>query len=111
MIEHYFPQPLLQQPWVMRLGWTLIHFIWQGTAIAVLTAMALSLAGRRVSARGRYAVLCGGLCLMIVAPWITCAVLATAPAEQLAPPGWRLPSAGCGWSGHGSRVWCCFRRG
>ena len=26
------------QPWVERLGWTLVHFLWQGLAIAALYA-------------------------------------------------------------------------
>ena len=24
------------QPWVERLGWTLVHFLWQGLAIAIV---------------------------------------------------------------------------
>ena len=31
-------QVLSSQPWVERLGWTLIHFLWQGLSIAVLYA-------------------------------------------------------------------------
>ena len=31
-------QMLSSQPWVERLGWTLVHFLWQGLAIAVLYA-------------------------------------------------------------------------
>ena len=29
-------QILSSQPWVERLGWTLVHFLWQGLAIAVI---------------------------------------------------------------------------
>ena len=31
-------QILSSQPWVERLGWTLVHFLWQGLAIAALYA-------------------------------------------------------------------------
>ena len=31
-------QILSSQPWVERLGWTLVHFLWQGLSIAVLYA-------------------------------------------------------------------------
>ena len=34
---------LLNEPWVARLGWTLVHFLWQGTVIAVLLAAARGL--------------------------------------------------------------------
>ena len=33
-------QILSSQPWVERLGWTLVHFLWQGLSIAVLYAAA-----------------------------------------------------------------------
>ena len=33
-------QFLSSQPWVERLGWTLVHFLWQGAAIAALYAAA-----------------------------------------------------------------------
>ena len=46
---------LLNQPWTERLGWTLLHFLWQGILVAALYAFARALAGRRLSARGRYA--------------------------------------------------------
>jgi len=34
--------------WTAVLGWTLIHFLWQGTAIALALAMALAVLPRRV---------------------------------------------------------------
>ncbi len=33
-------QMLSSQPWVERLGWTLVHFLWQGLSIAFLYAAA-----------------------------------------------------------------------
>lgn len=37
--------------WVQKLGWTLLHFLWQGTAIAAVYATVRSLPARSLSAR------------------------------------------------------------
>jgi bla regulator protein blaR1 len=50
------------------LGWTLLHFLWQGTAVAALAAVAMTLC-RRASAR--YALAVGALVLMLAAPVAT----------------------------------------
>ena len=39
------PRFLLATTWVERLGWTLLHFLWQGVLIAKLFAAARGLAG------------------------------------------------------------------
>ena len=62
---------LLNQPWTERLGWTLLHFLWQGILVAAFYALARALAGSRISARGRYAIACGALLAMTVAPAFT----------------------------------------
>ncbi|HLY18610.1 MAG TPA: hypothetical protein VKR61_15365 [Bryobacteraceae bacterium] len=62
---------LLNQPWTERLGWTLLHFLWQGLLVAALYALARALAGGRISARGRYAIACASLLAMTVAPALT----------------------------------------
>ena len=62
---------LLNQPWTERLGWTLLHFLWQGILAAALYALARALAGGRISARGRYAIACASLLAMTVAPALT----------------------------------------
>src|SRR3954453_6864089 len=62
---------LLNQPWTERLGWTLLHFLWQGTLVAALYALARTLAGGRISARGRYAIACASLLAMTAAPVLT----------------------------------------
>jgi beta-lactamase regulating signal transducer with metallopeptidase domain len=62
---------LLNQPWTERLGWTLLHFLWQGILVAALYALARALAGGRISARGRYAIACASLLTMTVAPALT----------------------------------------
>ena len=56
----------LPEELVYRLGWTLVHFVWEGAAIALLVGMALA-ALRRRSANGRYAIGCAGLGLMVLA--------------------------------------------
>jgi beta-lactamase regulating signal transducer with metallopeptidase domain len=62
---------LLNQPWTERLGWTLLHFLWQGILVAALYALARALAGGRISARRRYAIACASLLAMTVAPALT----------------------------------------
>jgi beta-lactamase regulating signal transducer with metallopeptidase domain len=62
---------LLNQPWTERLGWTLLHFLWQGILVAALYALARALASGRISARGRYAIACASLLAMTVAPALT----------------------------------------
>src|SRR5207245_2826686 len=61
-------------PAVQIAGWTLIHFLWQGSAIALITAGLLR-AARRGSARIRYVAACAGLAAMIAAPIVTARVL------------------------------------
>src|SRR6185295_13334631 len=57
-------------PLLQTAGWTLIHFVWQGAAIAAVIAAALRLLRDR-SADARYLIACAGLVLMIAAPAAT----------------------------------------
>ena len=50
---------------VDALGWTLLHFVWQGAAIAALLATA-DLLLRRASAHARYLAACGAMVLMLI---------------------------------------------
>lgn len=50
------------------LGWTLLHFLWQGTALAALAAVLMALCQR---ASTRYALGVGTLALMLAAPVVT----------------------------------------
>ena len=54
------------------LGWTLLHFLWQGTAIAAIAAFSLMLCRR---ASTRYVVAVVALGVMLAAPIATCAYL------------------------------------
>ncbi len=57
-------------PLIERLGWTLLHSLWQGVlALAVLRAALAAL--HRHSSHVRYLAACGTLVLATLAPWIT----------------------------------------
>src|ERR1022692_4400124 len=67
-------------------GWALLHFLWQGTAVAALAAVLMTLC-RRASAR--YVVAVGALVLMLAAPVATFFFLArsdAAPAPAMTSP-------------------------
>ena len=51
---------LLARPEVAALGWTLVHFLWQGGVIAVALAVAL-ITLRKGSPHVRYATCAGGM--------------------------------------------------
>lgn len=65
---------LLSSAWVERLGWALLHFVWQGAAIAVVLVVVLRFARNR-SANFRYAAACVALAVMALAPVVTFFVL------------------------------------
>ena len=60
----------LQQPAAQAVGWALLQFVWQGTAIGVVTALAL-LVLRRSASDVRYVVASIGLALMLTLPIVT----------------------------------------
>jgi len=64
-------EAVLSQFWVQKLGWTLLHFLWQGTVIALAYAVVRRLVGRSLSAQGRYALACVALAAMAIAPFAT----------------------------------------
>ena len=76
---------LLQQPLVRRLGWTLLHFCWQGALLAVLF-LAVRGALHRRSPNARYLAGCVTLLLMAAAPVVTFHCLDNAPVVQSNPP-------------------------
>lgn len=60
-------------PDVMRtLGWALVHFLWQGLALAALLSAAMAMCR---SAAARYALGVGALVLMLAAPVVTFGIL------------------------------------
>ena len=70
---------ILSQPVVARLGWTLIHFVWQGLLIGLLVAGGLAVLRGR-SANAKYLACCCGLLLMVAVPVATTVWLL--PAEN-----------------------------
>lgn len=60
--------------WIDVAGWALVHFVWQGAAIATV-AFALLWALRNHSPQSRYALACGALVVMLAAPVMTVVVL------------------------------------
>ncbi len=62
-LMHWFSPSAMQS-----LGWALLHFVWQGTALAALAAAAMALCRR---ASTRYLLGVGALVLMLLAPLAT----------------------------------------
>jgi HEAT repeat protein/beta-lactamase regulating signal transducer with metallopeptidase domain len=58
-------ESVLAQPALQALGWSLIHFVWQGAAVAILLAGA-RLVLRNRSANARYLASCAALALMLL---------------------------------------------
>lgn len=76
--------PLLLEPLTSRLGWTLLHFVWQGAALAALLALLLILL-RHGSASARYLACCVVLLLMTLCPPVTFWILAPRPLHTTGP--------------------------
>ena len=65
---------------IQALGWTLLHFIWQGALIAAGLALTLTVMGR-AAAQTRYAISCIAMLMLLVVPAATFGVLSTSPVE------------------------------
>jgi len=61
---------ILSQEIVQKLGWTLLHFVWQAAAVALLVGILLALL-RKSSANLRYIIACTALGLIVLLPIIT----------------------------------------
>ncbi len=66
---------------VQRLGWTLVHFVWQAAAAGLILAVVLRLL-RKSSANLRYVIACAALALIVLMPVVTFRVV---KVEQLQP--------------------------
>jgi GWxTD domain-containing protein len=73
----------LSQFWIQRLGWTLLHFLWQGTAIVAVYMIIRRLLGPSLSAQGRYALACATLVAMEAAPPLTFLLILNAAPNPL----------------------------
>ncbi|MBC8471711.1 MAG: M48 family metalloprotease [Planctomycetes bacterium] len=63
-------QDILSQEIVQRLGWTLLNFIWQAAAVALILTILLRLL-RKSTANLRYIIACLALALIVLLPVIT----------------------------------------
>jgi Zn-dependent protease with chaperone function len=90
---------VLGHPAVTTLGWALVHFLWQGAAVAAAAALSL-LFLRKHSSQTRYLVACAGLLLAAACLPITWLFLASRPETSVRVPeavGWSLPQGEEGW--------------
>ncbi|NQU20499.1 MAG: HEAT repeat domain-containing protein [Candidatus Nealsonbacteria bacterium] len=89
---NFFDQ-ILAADWITRLGWTLLHSLWEIALVTAVLALLLSVL-RRGSANVRYLTACGGLAVMAIVPMVTYgllpesrapAITASATAEDATP--------------------------
>ena len=70
------------------LGWTLVHFLWQGALIAAFLQLFL-VCSRKSSVQARYLARCLALAAMAALPFVTFVVLRVdAPLGSAAGPAW-----------------------
>ena len=72
---------LLREPAAQAIGWALLHFIWQGTLVAALTAIVLTFL-RNGAADIRYVVATIGLSVMLTLPAVTAVQLLRADVNH-----------------------------
>ncbi len=84
-------QELVSQPWVERLGMTLLHFLWQGAIVAILYAAARRLTSRTSNPRTRYVLACTALAAMMAAPLATWEAIR--PSDASPDSAYRIRSA------------------
>ncbi len=63
-------EDILSQEIIQKLGWTLLHFIWQAAVVALLLAILLRLL-RKSTPSLRYIIACLALVLIVLLPVIT----------------------------------------
>ncbi len=78
-------QFLSSQVWIERLGWTLVHFLWQGVLLAALYAATLRWMIRSSSPNARYILGCCALAAMMAAPFVT--LMRLSGVTPIAPHG------------------------
>jgi len=79
-------ETLLEKPGVQALGWTLFHFLWQGSLVG-LGMLGANVALKKRSAEARYAACCTALVLLLALPAVTFCVLASTASEIAVPAG------------------------
>ncbi len=79
---------------MQALGWALLHFLWQGTALAAMAAAAMAVCRR---ASSRYVLGIGALGLMLLAP-VTTFLLYSQQYSAVAGTGKSTPLAAAAWT-------------
>ena len=74
----------LDHPLILALGWTLLHFLWQGTVAALVFAATRAALGRS-SANARYLAGCAGMLLLAACPVVTFVSLAISNDRTVIP--------------------------
>jgi beta-lactamase regulating signal transducer with metallopeptidase domain len=77
-------ESLLAMPWALKVGAVLVHFLWQGAAIALVLAAVLLMMRRR-SPQARWLASCVALAALVAAPAVT-ACLEFLPGEAAMVP-------------------------
>ncbi len=77
-------QTLATQPWVERLGITLLHSLWQGALVVTIYAVARKWGTRTLGSNGRYVLACAALTAMAIAPGVTWMLLREPAPESVA---------------------------
>lgn len=78
-------QILLSPQMIERLGWTLVHFVWQAAAVALLLAVVLRCL-RRSSSNVRYVVSCLAMMLIVALPLVTMSLVEVSrPVAEAGP--------------------------
>ena len=85
-------ESILTQPACQALGWALLHFLWQGTLVALAMA-GCNLTLRNSPARVRYAVHCVSLMLLLALPVLTLAISAPPAPTGPVAGGWKEGAA------------------
>lgn len=74
---------ILSQDLVQKLGWTLLHSLWQGAVVVLLLAVCLRIL-HKSSANLRYVISCLGLAVIVLLPVVTfCVIPASAPISDV----------------------------
>jgi len=74
-------ETVLRQPAAQAIGWALLHFVWQGALVAMVTAVALAFL-RRSAADVRYVVSAVALSVMLTLPAVTAVQIWQSSADR-----------------------------
>ncbi len=78
-------QNILHAEIIQKLGWTLLHFVWQAAAIGLLLAIVLRLM-RKFAANLRYIAACAAMATLVALPAITIQMVEVDTPIEITPP-------------------------